>query len=185
MYRGNMIRQSVRDLPSRLMPAVLAFVVLALSACGGKLSAAHLPLRPWQDGGSQKIYAKFMHFDFETMPHEDKFEVKGNAFPIKENIPLWVDSVSDLTLLAYLCDERGVVVSHQAKQYPSQKIPPAGFAFDFMLAQGQRPSGGYYVTFGYSGMFTASTPPKQGGQGSGGISGNYVFFASEKAALTK
>lgn len=180
-----MMRQIPQGIASGPLRLLLALLVLAMPACGGKLSAAHLTLRPWQDGGSQKIYAKFMHFDFETMPHEDKFEVKGNAFTIKENLPPWVDSVSDLTILAYLCDEHGTVVSHEAKQYPTQKIPPSGFAFDFMLGHGQRPSGGYFVTFGYSGMFTASAPPKQGGQGSGGIAGNYVYFASEKAALAK
>ena len=53
------------------------------------------------------------------------------------------------------------------------------------LKHAGQPSGGYFVTFGYSTMFTAAKPPTAGGHGSGGIAGNYVFFANEQAALTR
>ena len=180
-----MTRNAARTSCLSLWAPFLILAVLTASGCGAKLTASHLTRAPWQDGGSQKIYAKFMHFDFETMPHDDKFEVKGTAWTVKENMPPWVDSVSGLTLYAYLCDEHGNVLNSVSKHYPSEKIPETGFPFDFMIKHGDRPSGGYYVTFGYSGMFTASRPPKTGGQGSGGIAGNYVFFANEQAALSK
>lgn len=161
-----------------------SLIVLGLAGCA-KLSASHLQLKPWQDGGTQKLYAKFMHFEFQTLPHDKGFEVKGTAWPIKENIPLWADTVENLSISAYLCDEHGNVLTTSTKNYPTQKIPAAGFPVDLTLKHGSQPSGGYYVTFGYSTMFTASKPPKVGGQGSGGISGNYVFFANEQAALTR
>jgi len=161
-----------------------SLIILGLAGCA-KLSASHLQLKPWQDGGTQKLYAKFMHFEFQTLPHDKGFEVKGTAWPIKENIPLWADTVENLSISAYLCDEHGNVLTTSTKNYPTQKIPAAGFPVDLTFKHGAQPSGGYYVTFGYSTMFTASKPPKVGGQGSGGISGNYVFFANEQAALTK
>lgn len=170
--------------PAVRFALVLALVVLCLPGCA-KLSASHLQLKPWQDGGNQKLYAKFMHFDFQTLPHDNAFQVKGTAWPIKENIPVWADSVENLSISAYLCDEHGNVLTTSAKNYPAQKIPAAGFAFEIPLKHGANPSGGYFVTFGYSAMFTASKPPTAGGQGSGGIAGNYVFFANEQAALTK
>jgi len=169
---------------SRLLPLLMALVVLA-SGCNAKLSAAHLQLKPWADGGDQKLYAKFMHFDFQTQPHETGFEVKGTAWPIKENIPVWADKVDNLSISAYLSDEHGNVLATSTKNYPEQKITASGFPFDFILKQTPRPSGGFFVSFGYGGMFTASKPPAAGGQGSGNISGNYVFYMSEQAALKK
>jgi len=171
----------------RAWPGLLAafLACLLLSGCGAKLSAKHLKLMPWQDGGSQKLYEKFMHFDFETEPEGDTFQVKGTAYAIKENLPLWADSVSDLSVFAYLCDEHGAVLKSASKRFPAQAITDKGFPFQLDLKPGTQPSGGYFITFGYSAMFGASTPPKAGGQGSGGIYGNYVFFANEQAALTR
>jgi hypothetical protein len=171
---------------SRSLPLlVLLALALAASGCSAKLSAAHLQRKPWEDGGSQKLYAKFMHFDFKTQPHDGGFEVTGTAWPIKENIPLWADSMDGLTLNAYLCDEQGNVLASSAKNYPAQKITASGFPFQFVLKHIERPSGGFFVGFGYNAMFTASKPPTAGGQGSGGIAGNYVFYVSEQAALKK
>ncbi|MFP5222849.1 MAG: hypothetical protein ACLGSA_11225 [Acidobacteriota bacterium] len=161
-----------------------ALLLVGLPGCA-KLSASHLQLKPWQDGGNQKLYAKFMHFDFQTLPHDKAFQVKGTAWPIKENIPVWADTVENLSISAYLCDEHGNVLATSTKNYPTQKIPAAGFPVDLPLKHGGQPSGGYFVTFGYSAMFTASKPPSVGGQGSGGISGNYVFFANEQAVLAR
>ncbi|WP_243360714.1 hypothetical protein [Fundidesulfovibrio terrae] len=169
---------------ARLIP-LLAILAMACAGCSAKLSAAHLQLKPWEDGGSQKLYAKFMHFDFKTQPHEGGFEVTGTAWPIKENIPPWADSVDNLSINAYLCNEHGDVLVSSTKNYPAQKIPASGFPFQFVLKHVERPSGGFYVSFGYGGMFTASKPPTAGGQGSGGIAGNYVFYVSEQAALKK
>lgn len=163
---------------------LLALFAVALSGCA-KLSASHLQIKPWQDGGSQKLYAKFMHFDFQTAPHDGAFQVKGSAWPIKENIPVWADSVDNLSLAVYLCDEHGNVLATSSKNYPTQKITSAGFPFDFTLKHGNPPSGGFFVSFGYGAMFTASKPPAAGGQGSGPIANNYVFFANEQAALKK
>jgi hypothetical protein len=178
---------------SRLTPrigliesAVLAaLLVLSCAGCA-KLTAAHLALKPWQDGGSQSLTAKFMQFDFQTLSNDDKYEVKGTAFTIPENLPFWVDSVDNLSITAYLCDEHGNVLAHDAKNYPSQKITATGFAFDLLLKYSKnRPSGGCYVAFGYRGMFSASRPPAVGDQGGGDLAENYVFFVSEQAALTK
>jgi len=171
--------------PSRLRNILLlALLAVALPGCA-KLSASHLQIKPWQDGGSQKLYAKFMHFDFQTTPTDGAFQVKGSAWPIKENLPVWADSVDNLSLAVYLCDEHGNVLSTNSKNYPTQKITSAGFPFDFTLKHNNPPSGGFFVSFGYGAMFTASKPPTAGGQGSGAIANNYVFFASEQAALKK
>ncbi|GFK92780.1 hypothetical protein NNJEOMEG_00607 [Fundidesulfovibrio magnetotacticus] len=171
--------------PAATLLACAALLALALAGCTSKLTAAHLVVKPWEDGGSLKIYAKFMHFDLLTQPHEGQFEVKGTAWPIKENLPLWADTVEDLTLAAYLCDEKGNVLVKAQKTYPTQAITPSGFAFDLLMKHPKDPSGGYFVAVGYSGMFTASKPPAAVSPGSGSIAGNYVFFASEKAALSK
>jgi len=93
--------------------------------------------------------------------------------------------VEDLTLFAYLCDEKGNVLSKEQKLYPAQAIPKAGFPFDLRLKHPQQPSGGFFVAVGYRAMFTASKPPAAVSPGSGSIAGNYVFFASEQAALSK
>lgn len=170
--------------PAVRLALLATLLLVGLPGCA-KLSASHLQLKPWQDGGSQKLYAKFMHFDFQTLPHDKAFQVKGTAWPIKENIPVWADTVENLSISAYLCDEHGNVLTTSTKTYPTQKIPAAGFPVDLPLKHGGQPSGGYFVTFGYSAMFTASKPPSVGGQGSGGISGNYVFFANEQAVLAR
>jgi len=150
--------------------------------------------------GADAVYCGLKHFSarmqaenfsiqelagLTALAHDKGFEVKGTAWPIKENIPLWADTVENLSISAYLCDEHGNVLATSTKKYPTQKIPAAGFPVDLTLKHGGQPSGGYYVTFGYSTMFTAAKPPATGGQGSGGIAGNYVFFANEQAALTR
>ena len=165
---------------------VLGALFMALmSGCASKLTASHLVVKPWEDGGSLKIFGKFMHFDLTTQPGDGGHLVKGTAWPIKENIPLWADTAEDLSLFAYLCDEKGNVLATAQKHYPTQKITASGFPFEMTLATKTTPSGGFFVAMGYRVMFTASKPPTQGGQGSGGISGNFVFFANEQAAVAK
>lgn len=151
---------------------VLVMVLMALGVAGcAKLSASHLQLKPWADGSSQKLNAKFLHFDFQTLPQGDKYEVKGAAWPVRENLPEWADTVENLSITAYLCDENGNVLAISGKNFQVQKIPASGFSFDLLLKPGTLASGGYFVTFGYRCMFTASKPSPAGSPGSGSVSG--------------
>ena len=103
----------------------------------------------------------------------------------RPSLPAWADWVSGLVVHAYLCDEHGNVLAQASRHYPSQPVPGAGFEFDFVIRHQKRAPDGIFPSFGYSAMFTPSAPPRQGGQGSGGIHGNYVFYASEQAALAR
>jgi hypothetical protein len=175
---------------SRLRPvhsALIVLLALALAAqgCGGKLSAAHLSTKHWEEGAPQKIQAKFLRFAFTTSAKDGVSEVKGQAWPIRENLPVWVDSVDNLTIKAYLCDEKGHVLAVAQHAYPAQMIPEAGFPYSLTFKKTPEPSGGFFVGFGYNAMFLASKPPAAGGQGSGNISGQYVFYAYEQAVLAK
>jgi hypothetical protein len=170
-------------LASRMVLAVL--IVWSFAGCA-RLTAGHLTLEPWAGEGSRELSEKFMHFAFQTSQNANCYEVKGAAFPNPENLPSWADSVDNLTLMAYLCDEHGNVLAHDARVYPPQKITTTGFPFDLILRYDKdQPPGGCYVAFGYRGMFTASRPPASGGQGGGGLSGHYAFFASEQATRTR
>lgn len=180
-----MLEHSPHGVP-RSVRGVLLLVLFAMaSASCAKLSAAHLHLKPWENGGRQDFSAKFMRFEYQTTPQGDVLEIKGSAWPVRESLPAWADSVDGLSISAYLCDSQGNVLATVTTTYPAQKIPPAGFGFDFLLKHEQQPAGGYFVSFGYGGKFTASRPPSGPGKGSGGLAGNYVFFASEQAALKK
>lgn len=174
-----------RPWASILAACLLLSGALALGGCTSKLTAAHLTVKPWEDGGSLKIYGKFMHFDLTTQPKDGDFQVKGTAWPIKENLPTWADTVEDLLLSAYLCDEKGNVLAKEQKAYPKQAITKDGFPFDLRIKHPKQPSGGFFVAVGYRGMFTASKPPAAVSPGSGSIAGSYVFFASEQAVLAK
>ena len=175
---------TVHRRPQGSTTLLLALCALAVFASGcAKLTAAHLQRKTWEAGVPEKIYGKFMHFDYAAVPLTNEFGVKGTAWPIKENIPPWADTVQDLSIIAYLCDEKGNVLAKAQKTYPSQKLTAAGLAFDLTLKPKPVPGGQLFISFGYHGMFVASKPPTAGGQGSGNLAGQYVFFASEGAVL--
>lgn len=170
--------------PQRTLNLLLTLCALAVLTAGcAKLTATHLQRKTWEAGVQEKLYGKFMHFDYQAVPLTNEFGVKGTAWPIKENIPVWADSVQDMNIIVYLCDEHGNVLAQANKSYPSQKLTTKGLAFDFTLKPKPVPGGQLFISFGYHGMFVASKPPAAGGQGSGNLAGQYVFFASETAAL--
>lgn len=169
-------------------PLVLFLLALplALTASGcARLTASHLGVTPWQDGGAHAISAKFMRFDLQTQVREGVLRVKGAAKPVAENIPAWADTAEGLTLFAYLCDAQGAVVQSAQKTFPAQKIPADGFPFAFSFKPESPASGTAFVAMGYRVMFTPSRPPAKASPGSGPISGNYVFFANEQALLAR
>jgi len=163
------------------LPALCAVVLLA-AGCA-ELTVGHLQKKTWTAGARETISGKFLNFDYASGPSANGFGVKGTAWPIKENLPPWADMVQNLSITAYLCDGNGAVLAQEQKTFPSQKLAPAGLNFDFTLKPKAGTKGPLFVSFGYSGMFTASKPPLAGGQGSGNIAGQFVFFASEGAVL--
>lgn len=176
-----MSRHSVASCARAAGACIFVLFCLTLAGCSSRLSASHLQKKPWADSARQELTAKFMAFSFETLAQDGAMRVRGTARVLRENLPAWADTVSELTVHAYLCDEDGEVLANARRPYPQQRIPDSGFLFDFTLAPTQRQAKGYFVSFGYSAMFTQGSTPRQQGQ----TPAANVFFANEQAAVTR
>ncbi|MFP5238537.1 MAG: hypothetical protein ACLGQW_01785 [Acidobacteriota bacterium] len=178
--------------PTRKQPfsshAALALALLALALCAlagcSRLSAAHLQSRPLSNGAVEKLTAKFLRFEYAATRSGTQYEVLGTAQPIRESLPPWADSVDALNVTAYLCDEHGRVLSKASAAFAPQPIPPGGFPFKLLLPGVETPSGVAHISFGYRATFVPSRIPAGSASPGAGLSGQYVFFASEQAALT-
>ncbi|WP_243439522.1 hypothetical protein [Fundidesulfovibrio soli] len=169
--------------PAFLALALLALALGALAGCS-RLSASHLQSRPVENGVAQKLAAKFLRFEYTATRSGAQYEVLGTAQPIRENLPAWADSVDDLSVTAYLCDEQGRVLTKTSAAFAPQPIPQGGFPFRLLLPGADTPSGAVFVSFGYRATFVPSRTPAGSPQAGAPLSGQYVFFASEQAALT-
>jgi len=163
--------------------ALFALALCVLPGCA-KLTAAHLQHRHVENGVPQKMTAKFLRFDYTATQNGKQYEITGTVQPIRENLPVWADSVDTLSVTAYLCDVQGLVLGKTSVSFTPQAIPAAGFGFKLLLPGGEPPSGGAFVSFGYRATFVPSRMPAGSASPGAGLSGQYVFFASEQAALT-
>lgn len=171
---------------SRPTALALALALLALCAMPGcsRLSAAHLQSKPLSNGAGEMLAAKFLRFEYTATRSGAQYEVLGTAQPIRESLPAWADSVDALNVTAYLCDEQGRVLSKASTAFAPQPIPQGGFPFKLLLPGVETQSGAAYVSFGYRATFVPSRTPAGSANPGAGLSGQYVFFASEQAALT-
>jgi len=167
---------------SRRMGVIL-FSVLFAGGCA-TLHTGHLRHNPWSEG-KQQIATKFFRFEYQGVPLTEQYGVKGQAYPLKENLPAWADAVESLSIVVYLSDEQGNVLAKDQKSYLPTRLGESGIPFDFFLKCKTAPGQKVFVSFGYRSMFVASRPAKTnpGQAGEGNSSGQYVFFASEGATL--
>ncbi|WP_459934581.1 hypothetical protein [Fundidesulfovibrio butyratiphilus] len=162
---------------------VILLLALLVGGCA-TLHTGHLRRTPWSEG-KQQIATKFFRFEYQGIPLSEQYGVKGQAFPLRENLPPWADAVETLSIVVYLSDDEGKVLAKDQKSYLPRRLGQTGIPFDFFLKCKTLPGQKLFVSFGYRSMFVASKPPKTptGQHGGGNISGQYVFFASEGATL--
>jgi hypothetical protein len=163
---------------------MLACLALAATSGCGQLNASHLQHKPWQVGNSQNIHTKFFSFDFESIALSNQYGVKGAAHPVKNSLPPWADSVDNLSLTAYLCDEQGHILAQDKKYYLPQKLNPAGIPFDFFLKVKPSQEEKLFVSFGYRATFVASAKPRSA-DGGADPTRQHIFFASEDAVFSR
>lgn len=161
----------------------ILLLVLFAGGCA-TLHTGHLRQAPWSEG-KQQIAAKFFRFEYQGVPLSEQYGVKGQAFPLRENLPPWADAVETLSIVVYLSDDQGNVLAKDQKSYLPRRLGESGIPFDFFLKCKTAPGQKVFVSFGYRSMFVASKSPKDpsGKFGGGNISGQYVFFASEGATF--
>lgn len=175
------MRTAHRCSPCTVAVFLALCTILPVSGCA-ELTAGHLQRKTLEAGVVEHIAGKFLRFDYETMPLGNGFGVVGSAWPNKDNLPPWADMVQNLSITAYLCDEKGVVLAQDPKNFPARTLAPGGIPFNFTLSPKASPIGELFISFGYRGTFTASKP-SAGGQGLDNGAGQHSFFASEGAVL--
>lgn len=173
---GELKRRSAFLLP------LAAWIVLAVSGCA-QLSVSHLQRTLWDTSQPRTLTTKFFDFTFEARNEAGFYAVTGTARPLAAKLPAWADQVEDLSITVYLCDGQGRILGQAEQSYPPRPITGAGIPFEMFLRAKPSQDGTLFVSMGYRAMFVASRQPATAATGSGGISGQYVFFASENAAL--
>jgi len=170
--------------PSNFGIALCLALALALGAGCSRLSASHLRQQPVQAQQEQHVEGRFFRFDYTVREVPTGLEVHGRAVPLAGALPAWADSVDSLSIIAYLCDADGAVLETAQTGLSPQTLPAEGLPFSLVF---KRQDGvASHLAFGYRCMFVPSRPPAAPASGSGSmIAGQYVFFASEQAALVR
>ncbi len=159
-----------------LSPALIATVLLLLplfTSCS-HTSVRHLNRELWQTGRLQSLDTKFWHFDFETIPMKDQYEVKGQATLISGHFPDWADSIDELWFSVYLNDSLGRVMAKDLHVFPAMALhPKQAIPFEFVLEPDDIGSGDQlYITFGYRMVLSGQRQGKDKRE---------IFFANEGA----
>jgi hypothetical protein len=166
-----------------LLCGVVCAAVL-LAGCS-HMSVKHLNRQHWTLESGQSLPMKFWRFDYAVVPLENRFAVRGTAFPVQDAIPRWAEYIGDLWFSAYLSDKEGHVVASDLRVFQPSKLDRAqGVDFEFVLKPDTLETDDeLYITFGYRMKLTANRFDDVN-KSPGDPTGGEVFFASE-GALTR
>lgn len=138
----------MRAYRSSLLLAVLAFVVMA-AGCS-QMSVRHLDRTPWATGEGKTLQLKFWRFEYAVEPREDGYRVHGEAYPVKETMPDWVDWIDELRMVAYISDASGkVLADDEYDVLPGPLRADRGVPVEFSLEADDAGDAPLFLTFGY------------------------------------
>ncbi|WP_461833126.1 hypothetical protein [Desulfothermus sp.] len=149
---------------------LILFLIIILNSCSTPM-VLHLKKNRLLTNQSQILTMKYIEFHYTCYQKGSNFYVKGFAYPRREKLPPWGDTLDELWLGIYLCDKYGKVLAQDINVYSPQKINNKGLFFEFKLEpKNFGAPGPLYITFGYRLKIIGSlkNQPK-------------VFFAIEKA----
>ncbi len=160
----------------------LAVVSVVLLVGCSNVSVKHMRSILWKSGEAQTLALRYWRFDFEAVPFQESFGIRGAATPILDEAPAWAVWIDDLSIAAYLCDANGRILGQAQKAFlPGQLNAQTSVPFEFIM-EAEEPDDprGIYVTFGYRMVLTdgVAQPAATLRQGE---AEPHVFFASEGA----
>ncbi len=175
-----------------VLRAILFCVCSAMLLAGcAQLNVGHLERKPWRLQQSETLSLKFWRFEYQPLPQEERYSVRGRAYPLVQDLPEWATHVEELWFAVYLNDSQGRVLAKDVQVLPPSDLTPKvieqGLPFEFTLQPediGQ--SGPLYVTFGYRMVLTppptdAAAQEDQGDKQESEQEDERIFFANEGA----
>ncbi|HDQ39964.1 MAG TPA: hypothetical protein ENN39_02910 [Desulfonatronum sp.] len=163
---------------------VIVGVLWALLTGCSHLSVKHLPQKPFQLNQTENISMRFWDFQYSVTMENNKYMVKGVAFPNTKVWPGWGEWLHDFALSAYLSDEHGIVLAKDLVSYPIQQVSSEGVSFSFSIPSETIPADKEtFLSFGYRMSLTQSM--YQSPSARRPLSGDTDVFTAIEGALSR
>ncbi len=132
--------------------------ILLLAGCSG-LSVRHLPSNPWKNEASQTLSMRYLAFQYQVIPVENRLGIVAEAYPVVDKLPDWASWYGEICLDVYVSDEWGrVLATREVSLVPRPLNREAGLPLEVTLDLGTDRYQPLFVSFGYRLVLTDTQP---------------------------